>query len=136
MEWTNLDAGIPLFDTSLNFDNHIVDQCASIQSKSLALQNFRLIEKAPSPLNINVYLGSSLIVDVVYSTKKYDLEMISQMLRHLENLIASIMDHPEQELRAVEMMSDEERRVLLEEWNETAVEIPARARRWRSCSRR
>src|SRR6185436_11942558 len=88
LEWTNLDAGIPLFDTCLNFDNHIIDRCTSIQSKSLALQNFRLIEKAPSPLNINVDLGSSLIVEAVYSTKKYDSEMISQMLTHLENLIA------------------------------------------------
>jgi hypothetical protein len=65
LEWTNLDAGIALFDTCLNFDNHIVDQCASIQSRSLALQNFRLIEKAPTPLNINVYHGSRLIVDAV-----------------------------------------------------------------------
>src|SRR6185369_12188155 len=124
LEWTNLDAGIPLFDTCLNFDNHIIDRCASIQSKSLALQNFRLIEKAPSPLNINVDLGSSLIVEAVFSTRKYDFEMIGQMVRHLENLIASIMDHPERELRAAEMISAEERRVLLEEWNETAVEYP------------
>lgn len=64
-------------------------------------------------------------VDIEYPTDLYRRERIERMTKHLENILASVSADPAKRLSELPLLSDDERRQLLIEWNATAVEYPS-----------
>ncbi len=64
-------------------------------------------------------------VDIEYPTDLYRRERIERMTRHLENILESVVADPAQRLSELPVLSDDEKRQLLTEWNATNVEYPA-----------
>src|SRR6266498_3441407 len=54
-----------------------------------------------------------------YSLDLYEAETIRRMARHYERLVNEIVWDAEQRIREIELLSDAEKRRLIEEWNET-----------------
>ncbi len=61
-------------------------------------------------------------VDIEYPTDLYRRERIERMTRHLENILESVVADPTQRLSELPVLSDDERRQLLIEWNATNAE--------------
>src|SRR5689334_18531349 len=59
-----------------------------------------------------------------YNRALFDKATISRMLRHFQNLLASIVAQPEQRVSELALLSESERHQLLVEWNETKHEFP------------
>ena len=59
-----------------------------------------------------------------YSTDLFDDETIRRMMSHYERLLEEIVEQPGQRISRLELISDDERLLLLEEWNDTAVKYP------------
>ncbi|HEY0726767.1 MAG TPA: amino acid adenylation domain-containing protein [Pyrinomonadaceae bacterium] len=64
-------------------------------------------------------------VDIEYPTDLYRRERIERMTKHLENILESVVVDPTQRLSDLPVLSENEKRQLLVEWNATAVEYPA-----------
>ena len=64
-------------------------------------------------------------VDIEYPTDLYRRERIDRMTKHLENILESVIADPAQRLSELPLLSDDEKRQLLIEWNATAVEYPS-----------
>ena len=80
--------------------------------------------------------GGRLVGGVEYNEELWDEESVRRLLRHLEELLRGVVEGGDGKLvRELELMSAAERRQVLEEWNETAVES-APIKLSRSCSRR
>ncbi|HEV2705790.1 MAG TPA: AMP-binding protein, partial [Pyrinomonadaceae bacterium] len=60
-----------------------------------------------------------------YSTDLFEAATIARMSAHFTNLLESIVRHPEQSISELEMLSAQEQRQLLVEWNQTAEEYDA-----------
>ena len=60
-------------------------------------------------------------VDIEYPTDLYRRERIERMTKHLENILESIVADPAQRLSELPLLSENEKRQLLD-WNETTVE--------------
>ena len=58
-----------------------------------------------------------------YSTALYDGDTIKRMLGHFENLLEGFVANPEQAITAIPLLSPDERHRLLDEWNDTAIEL-------------
>ncbi len=61
---------------------------------------------------------------IEYRTDLFDGATIRRWIGHWARLLTEVVSHPESKLSALEILSQEERRQLLEEWNDTAVEYP------------
>jgi amino acid adenylation domain-containing protein len=60
-----------------------------------------------------------------YSTALFDRSTIQRMLGHLERLLEQVAARPEARLSELDLLSVEERGLVVEEWNRTAAEYPA-----------
>ena len=68
--------------------------------------------------------AAGLVGTVGYNTDLFAGATIARLLRQFEVLLENVVRNPEQRLSQLELMSAAERRQVLEEWNETAVEYP------------
>ncbi len=64
-------------------------------------------------------------VDIEYPTDLYRRERIERMTKHLENILESVVEDPAQRLSELPLLSVDEKRQLLVEWNATTVEYPS-----------
>ena len=64
-------------------------------------------------------------VDIEYPTDLYRRERIERMTTHLENILEGVVVDPAQRLSALPILSKNEKRQLLVEWNDTAVTYPS-----------
>lgn len=64
-------------------------------------------------------------VDIEYPTDLYRRERIERMTKHLENILESVVVDPTQRLSDLPVLSENEKRQLLIEWNTTKVEYPS-----------
>ena len=64
-------------------------------------------------------------VDIEFPTDLYRRERIERMTKHLENILESVVVDPTQRLSDLPLLSENEKRQLLIEWNDTAVPYPS-----------
>ncbi|MDQ0937557.1 amino acid adenylation domain-containing protein [Streptomyces turgidiscabies] len=62
---------------------------------------------------------------VTYSTDLFDRATVQDIADRLVRLLAGAVAHPNRPIGQLEIMDAAERRLLLEEWNDTAAEVPA-----------
>ncbi|MBV9110546.1 MAG: amino acid adenylation domain-containing protein, partial [Gemmatimonadetes bacterium] len=61
---------------------------------------------------------------LIYSTDLFDRATVQRMIAHLGRVAAWAAAHPDAPLSALELAGDDERRLLVEEWNRTARPFP------------
>ncbi len=82
-------------------------------------------ENLTAPFDLTVTAGEiegQLRCAMQYNTALFDETSISRMLGHYEELLRSVVEAPQQRVSRLSLLSDGERRQLLREWNETAVD--------------
>ncbi len=68
--------------------------------------------------------GEALQAIIEYSTDLFDEETIERMLGHYQKLLEGIVSHPDEKLSRLPLLTEEEKRRILVEWNRTEVEYP------------
>jgi len=63
-------------------------------------------------------MDETLGMTIEFSTDLFAPETIERMLSHLETLLQSVLENPEQVIGRMNMLPDQERRLLVEEWNQ------------------
>ena len=61
-----------------------------------------------------------------YSTDLFDRETVEGMCERLQRLLEAVVENGEQRIGAIELLSEGERRQVVEEWNATATAVPGR----------
>ncbi|HEY3581180.1 MAG TPA: condensation domain-containing protein, partial [Pyrinomonadaceae bacterium] len=59
-----------------------------------------------------------------YNTDLFEAETMERLLSHYQNLLQAVVENVDQRISEVELLSAEERRQLVAEWNETVIEHP------------
>jgi amino acid adenylation domain-containing protein/non-ribosomal peptide synthase protein (TIGR01720 family) len=70
-------------------------------------------------------VDGELAASLEYNTDLFTDATIERMFRHFEALLKDITEHPEKRLSELSLMSLEEYREVVVEWNETTVEFPS-----------
>jgi aspartate racemase len=68
--------------------------------------------------------GDGLAGTLVYAADRFDAPGIRRMIKHYQTLLQGIADEPDARVSALPMLTEAERRRMLETWNDTAVELP------------
>ncbi|MEN8161640.1 MAG: condensation domain-containing protein, partial [Myxococcota bacterium] len=114
----------PLFQTMFNLED---ESGRGIRAAGLELEMLELeAQVARTDLMVSVHRrpqassGSSVWAE--YSTDLFDPETIERLLGHYESLLAAVVADPDTPVSALALMSGEERRRVLVDWNDTRVE--------------
>jgi amino acid adenylation domain-containing protein/non-ribosomal peptide synthase protein (TIGR01720 family) len=122
--WSDLPAGISLFDSIVVFENYpINDEVAA--ANGLRVCELRAVETTNYPLSVVVSTGQQLSFLLGYEQKLFDPSTIERMAGHLQMLLAGIAANPDRTLGELPLLSDAEWHRLLVEWNDTKQAVPS-----------
>src|SRR5258708_7438821 len=116
-EWSEIPAGLPLFETVVVFENYPVDASLKEARGELKFGNVCSRGSTNYPLTLIVRPGPTLALQLSYDARRFDARMIDQLLRHLEHLLTGIASGPMQCVCDLHPLSQAERRQLLVECN-------------------
>ncbi len=115
--WSEVPRSQPLFETLLVFENYPVNETISQSKTSLQIKDVYSFEKTNYPLTFVTAPGKQLVLDIAYDATKFDRDTIRRMQRHFENIVAFLVEHPEQSTALIDLTFPEEKKLLLTDWN-------------------
>ncbi|HWM91382.1 MAG TPA: amino acid adenylation domain-containing protein [Thermoanaerobaculia bacterium] len=121
---SEVPAGEPLFGSLLAFENYPVDPSVSERLGDLRIVDVESGEHTNYPLTLTVMARGDLSVRLV-ADRRYEPATADRLLAHLENLLGALAADPERPPAALPMLSEDERRQILVDWNRTASPFPA-----------
>ncbi|MFL5804695.1 MAG: amino acid adenylation domain-containing protein [Roseiflexaceae bacterium] len=121
--WSEVDHGMPLFESLLSFENYPAESLA-LGGPKLQVYGGRAIERTNYPLNLSVMPGDELSLKLIYNTRRFDAATIERLAGHFKTLLQSIAADPSQRLADVVLLTEGERRQLLVGWNTTTTDCP------------
>ncbi|MGH1392468.1 MAG: amino acid adenylation domain-containing protein [Trichormus sp.] len=124
--WSSVPRGTSLFESLLVFENYPVSIESVIKSfdQTLQIEDTQGVEKTNYPLTLTVIPGRELLFKVSYDVSYFDAATISRLLGHLKTLLMSMVNEPEQRLSQLSMLTDQERQLILKDWNQTTQAYP------------
>ncbi|WP_432408907.1 amino acid adenylation domain-containing protein [Wukongibacter sp. M2B1] len=113
----------PLFDTMFTMQN--------IESEELKIEDVKFetygIENKAAKFDLTlsaVEAGEIIEFDLEYCTELYKKETIQRLSRHFKNILRKIAENPEESIDQIDMLTKEEKRQLLIDFNDTKREYP------------
>jgi non-ribosomal peptide synthetase component F len=125
--WSDIPAGMPLFNSLVFFENYQLDQRLQALTQSVGECRFQLLERTNYPLSLNAYAGAELFLQLDYDRRYTSDALAAQLLGHLVLLLQAIAADPRQRVAELPLLSNAEQRRILHEWN------PAPEPRERAC---
>jgi amino acid adenylation domain-containing protein/non-ribosomal peptide synthase protein (TIGR01720 family) len=122
--WSELPGGISLFDSLLVFENYPINDEAAA-THGLRLRALQAIEMTNYPLSVVVSPGRQLSIDLGYDPALFDASTIERIADHLIRVLDVVARDPEVAVDQVEILSEDERRRVLVEWNNTDRDVVA-----------
>ncbi|MFF2412796.1 amino acid adenylation domain-containing protein, partial [Streptomyces sp. NPDC058092] len=115
-QWSGLPAGTPLFESLFVFENYPVEKD---DTAALRFDLTHSEERINYPLGVvaTVPDGLGLRIAVQYDTARFEQEAIERMLGHLRSICSQIVGEPEQRLSEITVLTEEERRQILQQGN-------------------
>jgi amino acid adenylation domain-containing protein len=118
LEWSDLPHNRPLFETLVVFENFIGHDLQLNLGGDIQLSQSHLA-RTNYPLVLVVNPHAELGLRVIYHRSRFASDAIERLLNHLVTLLESLADDFEQPVTSVNVLSERERHVLLNEWNQT-----------------
>ncbi len=123
-KWSDLPAGVPLFESILVFENYMVEDLTGQLIGGVSIADSYAVERTNYPLTVTIRPGAKLALRILYDEKRFSAATIDRILIHLRNLLESFAEKPDQSLSSVNMLSAAEREQQLIEWNRSRASFP------------
>ncbi|MGH7829594.1 MAG: condensation domain-containing protein, partial [Candidatus Binatia bacterium] len=116
-EWSELPRGMPLFESILVFENHLLSSALQTQGTSPKNRDFYSTGTTNYPVTVVGSLGPELLLEIAYDRRRFDDAAVTRMLGHLRTLLEAMVTEPRRRLSAFPLLTETERHELLVEWN-------------------
>ena len=113
-----------LFHTLVVYENHQFGTRLNAQGGAWANRHFHILAQTNFPLNLLAYGDDSLVLKVEYDARLFEPFTIDRILGHLETVLEAWSRDTSGPVRDTPMLTADERRTILGEWNDTAREYP------------
>jgi amino acid adenylation domain-containing protein len=129
---------LELFESLLVFENYpvqaaITNRVGAGLAPALEVEGFQIVEHTNYPLTIGMEPGSGrdqnseqllapqpLHLDAGYDCRRFEKATIQRLLRHLHRVLQQLVADPRQQVAAISLHTEEERKQLLVRWNATS----------------
>ncbi|MFI6079380.1 amino acid adenylation domain-containing protein, partial [Actinoplanes sp. NPDC051343] len=116
----------PLFDTLLVFENYPVDQARTDQLPAgLQITGVTGKDATHYPLTLAVVPGPRLTLQVGYQPDLFDEPAAQSIAARVVRLLEAVAHDPNQPVSRIDILDPAERRMILDEFNDTARPLPA-----------
>ncbi|MFF2073697.1 non-ribosomal peptide synthase/polyketide synthase [Kitasatospora sp. NPDC058162] len=122
---TELPEQTALFDSIVVFENYPVDEDAAA-AHGLRLRELDGIETTNYPLALLAHPGPELALRLCYDPRLFDAATIRRTARQLTALLTALPEGAGRPPARIPLLAAGERRRVLVDWNDTAVERPER----------
>ncbi|MEH6824421.1 MAG: amino acid adenylation domain-containing protein [Motiliproteus sp.] len=109
--------GVPTSNGQGASESSASDQGESDQRPSWRVVDESFLEYGNYPLALLVRPGTPFIVTAVYDIERFDSAAVERLLRHFEQLLVALIKQPESTLCSIELLSEDERHLLLQNWS-------------------
>ena len=123
-QWSDLSAGLPLFESILVFENYPVDASLTQQNQNLSISEVNSVEWTSFPLTVLVSSGTELTIKLKYQCNRFSSDTIARILNHFQTLLEEIVTNPKRRLGEIPILTQSEQHQLRVEWNDTKVDYP------------
>src|ERR1051326_3528195 len=119
----------PLFQVMLNLLNVSTGTRERVSDDSEQLRVEGLVGGEGMAAKFDLTLNAQeqndqLHLDVGYNAELFDESTVSRMLRHFQNMLESFTAQPEQRVSELRLLTADEEKQLLKDWNQTEAEFP------------
>ncbi|GLY50354.1 hypothetical protein Lesp01_40100 [Lentzea sp. NBRC 102530] len=124
--WSDVPAGSSLFDSAVVFENYPVDELLDDEQGVRVLE----VEGADTtsfPLALSANSGDRLRLELDHDPRLFDAGTVERLATHLAVLLEGIATDPHRALGELPLMTDDERRQVLVDWNATSGEVVAQS---------
>ncbi|MEH7354706.1 amino acid adenylation domain-containing protein, partial [Neobacillus drentensis] len=113
----------PLFDTMFVLQNTDAKEIELDESRIKQLQFERGVSKFDITLGAEEK-GEEIRFELEYCTKLFKRETIERMIEHFKNIVKAVTENPEIQLCKIEMLSEEEKKEIVVDFNNTKTQYP------------
>jgi amino acid adenylation domain-containing protein/non-ribosomal peptide synthase protein (TIGR01720 family) len=110
----------PLFETLFVFENYRLDTVMRALGGEWAKRQVELHELTNFPITLAAYDGEELAFKIEFDRRRLEDAAVGRMLGHLRQLLEGIAQKPDESVGAVRLLTEVERRELVEEYNPVA----------------
>lgn len=112
------------FDTLFIFEN--LPRTQQHQDRSIHIEDVRIFEQTHFPLTLMIRPGENLVVDCLYHGERFSERAVTSLLDSWTRLLQILPNHVTEPVAAIDWLSDQQRRQLLEQWGTGSQASPAK----------
>ncbi|MCP5054751.1 MAG: amino acid adenylation domain-containing protein, partial [bacterium] len=106
-----------LFDTLLTIENYPLDSRLNEIGPGLSMQSYSMKERTHYDLSVSIMMVDDISIDIHYNAESIEAGTIRELAGHFHRIICGIIENPCRRIAEFDMLSDEEKYRLLEQFN-------------------
>jgi amino acid adenylation domain-containing protein len=119
------DENSELFDSLLVVENYPLDIAGLSKSGPLTIDSFSMVEATHYDLTLVIRVSVEAIgIDFVYRETVFEGTAVETLARHFNRILKEIVTKPDRDVYLLDMLSGQEKQVILEDFNRTQAEFP------------
>jgi amino acid adenylation domain-containing protein len=122
-------SGVPanqrLFESIVVYENRLLNSILCERGGTWRSRRFEMRGQTGYPLTVYAYGEPELLLGIVNERTSVDDDSAARILAHLTMVLRFLAERPDSRLGDVPACPDQERRLLLEDWNNTSSPFPA-----------
>ncbi|MCP4219489.1 MAG: amino acid adenylation domain-containing protein, partial [bacterium] len=112
-----------LFDTILALENYPLDKTLMQEESALCADSFSMQTSTHYDLTVSILLSETIDIMFSHNNAVLDKAVVGQMAQHFKQIFNTVVHRPEHGIATMEMLTEEERHLLLVKFNDTAAEM-------------
>ena len=113
-----------LFDSLVVVENYPLDRRLGTCSSQLSIISYSMHETSNYDLTVGITMDEDIGVTITYKKQLFDNETIVKLTGHFISILETVADTPGKKIHEIEILSGEEKKQLLLDFNDTAPEYP------------
>jgi len=119
-----LEGNEQLFDTIVVIENYPLESRLMLEESPLTVDSYAMVESTHYDLTVGITIFNGIHVDFAYNGDGFEKESVIRLSGHFRKVLGEIVKNPDKEVALLELLSAEEKKQLLEEFNDTAADFP------------
>ncbi|MCX6582995.1 MAG: amino acid adenylation domain-containing protein [Candidatus Aminicenantes bacterium] len=123
-KYSGLTGNEELFDSIVVMENYPLDNGLMLKNGILKVDSYSHREMTHYDLTILVKIFTAVEVNFSYNRDSLDAETAARLPVHFKSLVLDMMKHPGKKICAIDILTEEEKKQLLYDFNNTAADYP------------
>nr|NIM15781.1 AMP-binding protein [Candidatus Aminicenantes bacterium]NIM82558.1 AMP-binding protein [Candidatus Aminicenantes bacterium]NIN21918.1 AMP-binding protein [Candidatus Aminicenantes bacterium]NIN45696.1 AMP-binding protein [Candidatus Aminicenantes bacterium]NIN88531.1 AMP-binding protein [Candidatus Aminicenantes bacterium] len=124
-EWSGVSNQEELFDSIVVLENYPLHRFLVEKNSAFAFDSYSLFEMTHYDLAVGISIVSGLEVRFIYNKAVFDENTIERLGRFFTAVVEDIPGNPGKAISRLEIISSEEKKLILQDFNDTQLDYPA-----------